>query len=80
MTWASSASVLASRPVARAKSRIWRGLTTASGRAGAGQRGSHGDLEPAGCLEHDQRRGQVTQIIDQLFKTFAIARDGKGPA
>jgi len=32
MIWASSASVLASRPVARAKSRIWRGLTTASGR------------------------------------------------
>ena len=32
---ASRASVLASRPVARAKSRIWRGLTTASGRPAA---------------------------------------------
>jgi hypothetical protein len=32
MTRASSVSVLAGRPVARAKSRIWRGLTTATGR------------------------------------------------
>jgi hypothetical protein len=34
-TQASIASVLASRPVARAKSRTWRGLTTATGKPAA---------------------------------------------
>ena len=35
IAWASRVSVLASLPVDRAKSRIWRGLTTASGRPAA---------------------------------------------
>ena len=49
-------SVLASRPVARAKSRICRGLTTASGRPAAASAAGDRDLEAAGGLQHDQRR------------------------
>ena len=45
---------------------------------GAGQSRRDGDLEPAGGLEHDQRRGQITQIRCELLETFAVARDGKG--
>ena len=59
ITSASSRSVLASRPVARAKSRTWRGLTTASGQLCGGERGRDGHLEAAGGLEHDQRRSEA---------------------
>ena len=45
--------------------------------AGAGQSGGHGDLEPAGGLEHNQGRSQGDQIGDELRKGLAIARDGK---
>ena len=45
--------------------------------AGAGQSGGHGDLEPAGGFEHDQRRSQGKQIGDEVRKGLAIACDGK---
>jgi hypothetical protein len=45
--------------------------------AGAGQSGGHGDLEPAGGLEHNQCRSQGDQIGDELRKGLAIARDNK---
>jgi hypothetical protein len=45
---------------------------------GAGQSGSHGDLEPASGLEHDQSRGQRTKLADQPLKAFAIALSGEG--
>ena len=48
--------------------------------SGPGQRSRHGQFEAAGRLQHDQRRRQVTQIIDQLVEPCAIARDGKSPA
>ena len=37
-------------------------------KAGAGQSGSHGGLEPAGGLEHNQGRSQGKQIGDELRK------------
>jgi hypothetical protein len=61
-TWASRASALASRPVARAKipdlaridHRDWQG--------------------GAGCFQHDQGRCKLTQIVDELLKASAIGR------
>ena len=46
-------------------------------KAGAGQSGSHGGLEPAGGLEHNQGRSQGKQIGDELRKGLAIARDSE---
>jgi hypothetical protein len=48
--------------------------------AGAGESGSHGDLKPAGGLEHDQLRGELTQGADELHYACAVADDGKGLA
>ena len=78
MTSASIASVLASLPSARAKSLTWRGLTTASGREGAGESGGDRDLEAAGGFEHDQRHVERLEALDEVFEAFAVARDGKG--
>ncbi len=47
--------------------------------SGAHQGSCHSNLEPAGCLKYDQGRGKGTQIIDELFKACAIARDSKSP-
>src|SRR5215217_8884919 len=46
--------------------------------AGAGESGRDGELEAAGRLEHDQSRGQATQIADQLLETLAITCDREG--
>ena len=80
MTWASSASVLASRPVARAKSRIWRGLTTASGRPAPARAAATVISNPPVASSTIRAGARVTQIVDELLKTFAVARDGKGLA
>ena len=64
-TWASSASVFARRPSARAKSRTCRGLTSVTGRpASANARGDLG-LVAAGGFEHDQRRRERPQVRDE---------------
>jgi hypothetical protein len=71
--------LVASGPVARAESHRTR-VDDGKRQSGASQGSGYDDLEPAGRLKDDQGRGQGTQIIDELFKTFAIARNGKGPA
>src|SRR5512135_3916866 len=64
-TSASRRSVLARRPVALAKPRAWRGLIAAVRDAGDLQRGQQGQLEPAGGLDDDQRRGEGPESGDQ---------------
>jgi hypothetical protein len=41
---------------------------------GSGERSGHGDLEAAGRLEHDQRRGERTQSLAEPFETLRVAR------
>src|ERR1700730_2179641 len=78
MTCASMASVLASFPSARAKSLIWRGLTTARGQTGSGEGRRDLGFEAAGGFEHDQRHIERCEAFDEAFEAFAVARDGKG--
>lgn len=78
MISASSVSVFARRPVARAKSRIWRGIDHGERQASPGQGRGEGQLKAAGGLQHDQRRCQSAQLDGEPVEAFAIARNGEG--
>ena len=46
--------------------------------ARAGESGRNREFEAAGCLEHNQRRGQDPQIADQLLETLVIVCEREG--
>ena len=67
-------SVLAKRPIARAKSRIWRGLTTQSGEdpnAGQGRRNS--GFEAASRLQYNKGDRQSLEADDQVVHPLALS-------
>jgi hypothetical protein len=73
---------LARRPVARAKSRIWRGLTLAriddgKRQARGGDGGRDERLEAAGCFEHDQAGLPWHEALEQLLKAGSVTRHGE---
>ena len=78
---ASRASLLASCPVARAKSRTWRGLTTATAqprpRASAAVTAR---FVPTGGFQHDQARALRRQLRHQGGDALVIVGDAPGRA
>ena len=64
ITSASSVSVLAKRPIARAKSRIWRGLTTQERQPNAGQGRRNSGFEAASRLQYNKGDGQSLEADD----------------
>ena len=77
MTAASIASVFASRPIAPANLRTWRGLTFATGRPAFNQRGGNHAFIAAANREHNQARRQRLQSLDQRAQTFRARRAAK---
>ncbi len=77
--WASNASVLASRPVALAKSRTCRGLTTTTGTPAAANTPVSGRLHPGGGFQHHQRRVHGVQTFENLSKSGLVVGSGELP-
>ncbi len=82
--WASSRSVLASRPVARANSRTWQGLTTTAGSPAAPNSATSRVSNPPvastiGGLHDDPLRLQRDQLRHQLAQTGVGVLHTPGP-
>ena len=73
ITSASSVSVLAKRPIARAKSRIWRGLTTQKRQPNAGQGRRNSGWESRQSPLVQQGRQTVPEADDQVVHPLALS-------
>jgi hypothetical protein len=78
MISASSRSVLASRPAARAKGADLARVDHGQRQPGGGEGGGDRDLEAAGGLQHDERRGELGEAGREALQARAIARHGEG--
>src|SRR5689334_9980105 len=77
---ASRRSVFASRPVARAKARTRRRVDDRDRQPGRGQGRREADLQAAGGLEHDERRREGGQALDQRRDLPLAVVDGEALA
>ena len=69
---------MASRPIARAKSRIWRGLTTASGSPAPLSAAATAISKPPVASSTTRAGAACSQTRDQPLQAGAITGDGKG--
>ena len=76
---ASRASVLASRPVARANCRTWRGLTTTAGSPAAANSDTRAGFQSPGGLYDDPLRLQRDQLRHQLAQAGSGVLHTPGP-
>ena len=78
--WASTAasreSVLASVPVALAKSRTWRGLTTTTGSAAAARAATNGTSQTARCLQQHHGGTYIHDLGNQFPDAGFVVRRG----
>ncbi len=78
-TCASIRSVLASRPVAPAKSRTWRGLTTATGSPmDGGQSPNHSSLETASGLQDHKHGALLNRARERGIDSSIVVWDNEG--
>ena len=77
---ASRRSVFASRPAARAKARTWRGLATATGKPAAARAAGEAELQPAGGLQHDERRSRGGQALGEPRHALVVVVGGEALA
>jgi hypothetical protein len=72
---ASSRSVFASRPVARAKARTWRGLTTATGRPAAARAAARRTSTPPVASSTTSAGASATRALDQRRHALLVVVD-----